>query len=175
MALDPAGVRLVTGGYDYNVCLWDFAGMDTRFKPFRCIEPCGSHQIHDLKYSTTGDKILIISGEAKARVYDRNGLEIAEYQKGDPYIRDLRMTCGHVAALTSGAWNPAVKNRFITSSTDGSIRLWDVDNTRKQADVIAYKTKERGGRTPVTAVAYSSDGKMIAGGMYSCDGKVPIY
>ncbi|KAF9976190.1 hypothetical protein BGZ65_007931, partial [Modicella reniformis] len=173
MALDPAGVRLITGGYDFNVCFWDFAGMDTRFKPFRSIEPCGAHQIHDLKYSITGDKILIISGEAKARIYDRNGLEIAEYQKGDPYIRDLRMTSGHVAALTSGAWHPYVKDKFITSSTDGSIRLWDVENTRKQADVIAYKTKERGGRTPVTTVTYSSDGKMIVGA--GGDGTLSLY
>ncbi|KAG0319754.1 hypothetical protein BGZ99_004946 [Dissophora globulifera] len=173
MALDPAGARLVTGGYDFNVCFWDFAGMDTRFKPFRSMEPCGAHQIHELKYSITGDKILIISGEAKARVYDRNGMEVAEYQKGDPYIRDLRLTSGHVASLTSGAWHPYTKDRFITSSTDGTIRIWDVENIRKQAEVIAYKTKERGGRTPVTTVAYSSDGKMIAGAAE--DGTVSLY
>ncbi|KAF9289790.1 hypothetical protein BGZ68_008635 [Mortierella alpina] len=173
MALDPAGARLVTGGYDFNLCFWDFAGMDTRFRPFRSMEPAGAHQIHDLKYSLTGDKILIISGEAKARIYDRNGLEVAEYQKGDPYIRDMRLTTGHVAALTSGAWHPYIKDRFITSSTDGTIRLWDVENIRKQADVIAYKTKERGGRTAVTTVAYSSDGKMIAGA--GGDGTVSLY
>ncbi|KAF9905261.1 hypothetical protein EC991_001860 [Linnemannia zychae] len=173
MALDPAGARLVTGGYDFNVCFWDFAGMDTRFRPFRSMEPCGAHQIHELKYSLTGDKILIISGEAKARIYDRNGVEVADYQKGDPYIRDLRLTSGHVAALTSGAWHPYTKDRFITSSTDGTIRLWDVENTRKQVDVIAYKTKERGGRTPVTAVAYSSDGRMIAGA--GGDGTISLY
>ncbi|KAF9206783.1 hypothetical protein BGZ49_001834 [Haplosporangium sp. Z 27] len=173
MALDPAGARLVTGGYDFNICFWDFAGMDTRFRPFRTMEPCGAHQIHELKYSPTGDKILIISGEAKARVYSRDGVEVAEYQKGDPYIRDLRLTTGHVAALTSGAWHPFVKDRFITSSTDGTIRLWDVENIRKQVDVIAYKTKERGGRTSVTALSYSSDGKLIAGA--AADGTVSLY
>ncbi|KAG0269420.1 hypothetical protein DFQ27_003545 [Actinomortierella ambigua] len=163
MTLDPAGARLVTGGYDYQMSFWDFAGMDSRFKPFRTLEPCGSHQIHNLQYSLTGDRILVISGETKARIFDRNCTEIAEFQTGDRYIRDLRNTAGHVAALTSGTWHPYMKNTILTASNDGSIRIWDVENTRKQTSVIAYKTKERGGRTPVTAVAYSSNGKLIAG------------
>ncbi|CAO3667574.1 unnamed protein product [Rhizopus microsporus] len=28
LTLDPAGARLITGGYDYDVKFWDFAGMD---------------------------------------------------------------------------------------------------------------------------------------------------
>ncbi|KAF9166099.1 hypothetical protein DFQ26_008688 [Actinomortierella ambigua] len=173
MTLDPAGARLVTGGYDYQMSFWDFAGMDSRFKPFRTLEPCGSHQIHNLQYSLTGDRILVISGETKARIYDRNCTEIAEFQTGDRYIRDLRNTAGHVAALTSGTWHPYMKNTILTASNDGSIRIWDVENTRKQTSVIAYKTKERGGRTPVTAVAYSSNGKLIAGA--GGDGTILLY
>ncbi|KAG0231373.1 hypothetical protein BGW42_000269, partial [Actinomortierella wolfii] len=173
MTLDPAGARLVTGGYDYQMCFWDFAGMDTRFKPFRTLEPCGSYQIHNLQYSLTGDRILVISGETKARIYDRNCTELAQFQTGDRYIRDLRTTSGHVAALTSGAWHPYLKNTFVTASNDSSIRIWDVENTKKQTSVIAYKTKERGGRTPVSAVAYSSNGKFIAGA--GGDGTILLY
>ena len=40
LALDPSGARLVTGGYDYDVKLFDFAGMDSTLKPFRTIRPC---------------------------------------------------------------------------------------------------------------------------------------
>ncbi len=40
LTLDPSGARVVTGGYDYNVRLWDFAGMDSTFKSFRTITPC---------------------------------------------------------------------------------------------------------------------------------------
>ena len=40
MGLDPSGARLVTGGYDYDVKFWDFAGMDASFKAFRSLQPC---------------------------------------------------------------------------------------------------------------------------------------
>lgn len=38
---------------------------------------------------------------------------------------------------------------------------------RKQKQVIVVKSKERGARTRVTACAWSHDGKMVAGGMYT--------
>ena len=40
LALDPAGARLVTGSYDYQVKFWDFAGMDAGLRSFRTISPC---------------------------------------------------------------------------------------------------------------------------------------
>lgn len=163
LSLEPSGSRLISGSYDYDVKFWDFAGMDASYRPFRSIEPCGGHKIHDLHYSITGDSFLIISGAARAKLFDRDGYEITEYAKGDPYIRDLRKTDGHISGLTSGAWHPNDKNTFITASQDSTIRIWDVENKRKQKEVIVYKSKERGGRTVVTTTAYSKDGKMIVG------------
>ena len=32
LAIDANGARIATGGYDYEVALWDFAGMDSSFK-----------------------------------------------------------------------------------------------------------------------------------------------
>lgn len=40
LGMDPSGARVITGGYDYDVKLWDFAGMDSRLQSFRCITPC---------------------------------------------------------------------------------------------------------------------------------------
>jgi WD40 repeat protein len=39
VALDPAGARLITGSYDYEVKFWDFAAMDAGMKSFRTIIP----------------------------------------------------------------------------------------------------------------------------------------
>lgn len=163
LTLDPSGTRLVSGSYDYDVKFWDFAGMDRSFKPFRTIQPCGEHQIHNLQYSLSGDSILVISGSARAKIFDRDGLEKCEYAKGDPYIRDLRHTDGHVGALTSGSWHPLDKETFATSSQDGSIREWDVERKRKQKTTIVYKSRERGGRSPCTTLTYSHDAKYLAG------------
>ncbi|KDN39590.1 hypothetical protein RSAG8_08746, partial [Rhizoctonia solani AG-8 WAC10335] len=163
LAVDPSGARVVTGSHDYDVKLWDFGGMDARFKPFRSWEPAESYHVHDLKYSNAGDKFLIISGTSQAKLYERDGEEVATFIKGDPYIRDMKNTAGHVGELTACAWHPKESNLFITSSYDSTIRIWDVENKRKQKTVIVVKSKERGTRTKVMSCAYSRDGKMIAG------------
>ncbi|KAG8734957.1 hypothetical protein FRC11_003561, partial [Ceratobasidium sp. 423] len=108
LAVDPSGARVVTGSHDYDVKLWDFGGMDSRFKPFRSWEPAESYHVHDLKYSNAGDKFLVISGTSQAKLYERDGEEVyvalyfflqrllmrrsATFIKGDPYIRDMKNT-----------------------------------------------------------------------------------
>ncbi|KAG1470804.1 hypothetical protein G6F56_002470 [Rhizopus delemar] len=163
LTLDPAGTRLISGSYDYDVKFWDFAGMDRSFKPFRTVQPCNEHQIHELEYSLSGDSFLVISGNSRAKIFSRDGIEKSEYAKGDPYIRDQRHTDGHIGALTSGTWHPSDRQLFSTSSQDGTIREWDVEKVRKQKTTIVYKSRERGGRSPCTALAYSPDAKLTAG------------
>ncbi|XP_033617088.1 WD repeat-containing protein 70-like [Fukomys damarensis] len=104
LGLDPSGARLVTGGYDYDVKFWDFAGMDASFKAFRSLQPCECHQIKSLQYSNTGDMILVVSGSSQAKVIDRDGFEVMECIKGDQYIVDMANTkafseCGGLSGI----------------------------------------------------------------------------
>eukprot|EP00061_Rhincodon_typus_P012459 g38213.t1 len=92
LGLDPSGARLVTGGYDYEVKLWDFAGMDASLQAFRSLQPCECHQIKSLQYSSTGDVILCVAGSAQAKVLDRDGFQVMECVKGDQYIVDQAKT-----------------------------------------------------------------------------------
>ncbi|KAF8203283.1 transcription factor [Pholiota molesta] len=163
LALDPSGARIVSGSYDYDCKLWDFGGMDMRCKPFKSWEPAGTYYIHDLKFSNDGSQFLCLSGTTQAKLFDRDGEELATFVKGDPYIRDMKNTSGHVGELTSCAWHPKDPKLFITSSADSTIRIWDVDNKRKQKTVIVVRSKERGARTKVTACNYSPDGNLIGG------------
>ena len=78
------------------------------------------------------------------------------------FLRDLKNTVGHVGPLTSVCWHPTDPTRFLTSSIDGTIRIWDSGERFKSKTTIVVKSKERGGRTKVTKALWSTDGKWIA-------------
>ena len=42
VSVDSNGSRLATGGYDFDVKLWDFTGMDSSMRYFRSFQPCES-------------------------------------------------------------------------------------------------------------------------------------
>ncbi|KAF4704790.1 WD repeat-containing protein 70, partial [Perkinsus olseni] len=46
---------------------------------------------------------------------------------GDQYIRDLQHTKGHTATITDGHWHPMDPSKWITSSLDCTIRIWDIN------------------------------------------------
>lgn len=69
------------------------------------------------------------------QIYDRDGLTLGEFMKGDMYIRDLKNTKGHISGLTCGEWHPKSKETILTSSEDGSLRVWDVNDLKSQKQV----------------------------------------
>ena len=163
LAIDPSGSRLVSGSIDYDVKFWNFAGMDSNLKNFRSIKPCESHVIRNLEYSSTGDKILVIAGSWQAKVIDRDGHEVLECVKGDPYVVDVKRSKGHVGFLTSGSWHPKIKDEFLTASQDGSLRLWMTElNGRNSKACIKCKSASSGLKTIPTASSYSRDGLLVS-------------
>ncbi|CAH2056870.1 unnamed protein product, partial [Iphiclides podalirius] len=172
LAVDPSGARLATGSIDYDVSFWDFAGMDSSMRSFRTLQPCENHPIKALQYSATGDSILVVSGSAQAKVLDRDGFEVLECVKGDQYITDMAKTKGHTASLNSGCWHPHVREEFMTSSRDGTLRLWLTGNPKQHKSVI--KPRQQGGlKTNPTACTFSRDGNVVACGCY--DGSIQMW
>nr|XP_020485428.1 WD repeat-containing protein 70 [Labrus bergylta] len=172
LCLDPSGARLVTGGYDYDVRFWDFAGMDQALQAFRSLQPCECHQIKSLQYSITGDVILVVSGNAQAKVLDRDGFNVMECVKGDQYIVDMANTKGHTAMLNCGCWHPKTKEEFMTCSNDGTVRTWDVQSDKKHKSVFKPRSFQ-GKKVIPTCCAYSRDGKLVAAGCQ--DGTIQIW
>uniref|UniRef100_A0A8C9TQE9 WD repeat-containing protein 70 n=1 Tax=Scleropages formosus TaxID=113540 RepID=A0A8C9TQE9_SCLFO len=172
LGLDPSGARLVTGGYDYDVKFWDFAGMDASLQAFRSLQPCECHQIKSLQYSITGDVILVVAGNAQAKVLDRDGFQVLECVKGDQYIVDMANTKGHTAMLNCGYWHPKIKEEFLTCSNDGTVRTWDLNSEKKHKAVFKPRSQQ-GKRVTPTCCTYSRDGKLIAAGCQ--DGTIQIW
>ncbi|XP_053500988.1 WD repeat-containing protein 70 isoform X2 [Ictalurus furcatus] len=172
LGLDTSGARLVTGGFDFDVKFWDFAGMDAALQAFRSLQPCECHQIKSLQYSITGDVILVVAGNAQAKVLDRDGFQVLECTKGDQYIVDMANTKGHTAMLNSGCWHPKIKEEFLTCSNDGTVRTWDLNNEKKHKSVFKPRSMQ-GKRVTPTCCTYSRDGKLIAAGCQ--DGTIQIW
>ncbi|KMT05771.1 hypothetical protein BVRB_7g166120 [Beta vulgaris subsp. vulgaris] len=172
LAVDPSGSRVLSGSYDYTVRMYDFQGMKRDLASFRQFEPFEGHQVRALSWSPTAGFFLCVTGSAQAKIYDRDGLTIGEFVKGDMYIRDLKNTKGHISGITCGEWHPDKKETILTSSEDGSLRIWDVNDFKSQKQVIKPKLA-RPGRVPVTTCAWERDGKSIAGGLG--DGSIQIW
>ncbi|RDD44206.1 WD repeat-containing protein 70 [Trichoplax sp. H2] len=172
VAIDRGGGRIATGGVDYDVKLWDFGGMAAALQSFRTVTPCESHQIKSLQFSSTGDKILVASGSAQAKVLDRDGMEIMECVKGDQYLSDMASTKGHVAMLHRACWDPFTNEEFMTCSDDGTLRLWDVNNSKKHKTIIKTKGSD-GRRTIPTTCTYSKGRRLVAGGCQ--DGSLQLW
>ncbi|KAL8543875.1 hypothetical protein ACS0TY_004433 [Phlomoides rotata] len=172
LAVDHTGSRVLSGSFDYTVRMYDFQGMNARLQSFRQLEPFEGHQIRCLSWSPTSDRFLCVSGSAQAKIYDRDGLTLGEFVKGDMYIRDLKNTKGHITGLSCGEWHPKDKETILTSSEDGSVRIWDVNNFQSQKQVIKPKLS-RHGRVPVTTCTWDREGKQIAAGVG--DGSIQIW
>ncbi|PVU96186.1 hypothetical protein BB561_001357 [Smittium simulii] len=133
---DKSGATMATGGYDYLVKLWNFGTMDASFQSFREIEPAEGCQVNDISFSSNGENFLVATTSSQAKLFDKSGLFLQVYKKGDMYIRDMRHTSGHVSSINSCLWNPQNKQEFLTASDDSTVRIWDPDYYLKQKQHI---------------------------------------
>ncbi|BBN09954.1 WD repeat-containing protein 70 [Marchantia polymorpha subsp. ruderalis] len=172
LAVDPTGSRVLTGGYDYTVKMYDFQGMNAQLRSFRHLEPSEGHQVRSLSWSPTADMFIVVTGSAQAKIFDRDGFTLGEFLKGDMYIRDLKNTKGHISGLTAGQWHPKDREKALTSSEDGSLRIWDVTDFKSQKQVIKPRLA-RPGRVSVSTCCWGQDGRCLAGGL--ADGSVQVW
>ncbi|CAM9555038.1 unnamed protein product [Ectocarpus sp. 4 AP-2014] len=168
LALDRAGGRVATGSNDYKVKLFDFGGMDKRHLPFREIEPEEGNVVVSISYSGTGHAFLVCTAGSQPKVYDRDGNQLAHFVKGDPYLKNMTSTKGHVTRVTGGDWHPTKRNEMLTCSVDGTVRIWNLtgklafDNLINQT-VIKLRSA-RALKLGCTAAVYHQEGRRIAAG-----------
>mmetsp|Transcript_19012 Transcript_19012/g.44353 ORF Transcript_19012/g.44353 Transcript_19012/m.44353 type:complete len:712 (+) Transcript_19012:103-2238(+) len=189
--VDPKAARMVVGGMDGNCRFFDFGGMNEKKEAFRMVEPVDGHMVQAISFSTSGGAVLVVCSDAHARIYDRDGSAklIQSTVKGDMYVRDVLHTKGHTQTLTDGMWHPYSAHNWITSSLDGTVRIWDLNATPVGMDQVlpsihVLKCVDKrnvcvgggsgraGGLHPTCCAMSSLDG-MIAGGC--SDGSVQVF
>lgn len=89
------------------------------------------------------------------------------------YITDQARTKGHTAGLFSGGWNPVVREEFMTSSADGTVRTWDFYNGGKNHKTAIKCRAQNGLKVTPTSITYNREGKVI--GRYQDREKIQIF
>ncbi|CAL8086980.1 unnamed protein product [Calicophoron daubneyi] len=172
LGVDPAGARVATGGFDFDVKMWDFGGMDRTCRPFKVFRPCEEHQIKHLEFSPSGEYLLAISGSAQAQIVSRDGDPVCFTNKGYQYITDPAAAKGHTHGLHWGCWHPFDPSKILTCSQDATLRLWDINDaetvmndTRIPNHKSVIKPRSAQGRKVIpTTCSFSKDAHIIAAG-----------
>jgi WD repeat-containing protein 70 len=165
LCTDPSGARFALGGK--HLSLFDFSSLDQhRQSPFKTLEVEEGYNVVDIAYSNTGDRVIVGTGSVSPRILGRDGELVMEFIRGDMYVTDMARTTGHTASVTGVAWHPLERDVVLTSSTDGSARLWNLNGKTQFHKLVCdkvYRAKnERGQRTGVTSVVFHPGGREFA-------------
>ncbi|KAJ1428522.1 WD40-repeat-containing domain protein [Ochromonadaceae sp. CCMP2298] len=178
ISVEPSGSRVVTGSLDSTLKMFDFGGMDSRHRAFKSVEAQEAHMVAALAHSPSGDRFIVATGSNQPKIFDREGVELLKFVRGDMYLRDLSNTKGHTMEVMGVAWHPFEKEIVLTCSTDGSLRLWDLTGECAFGNLInrhVLKVRPATGanRLAVHSCCFSPSGAKIVGGC--ADGSVQIW
>jgi len=192
-SLDPSGARLITGSLDGTLKFHDLQSITpTTIRAFKSVDPSNtrpsaaanneSHPIASVAFNPLSPStVLVVDASAQPKLLSRDGELISEFVKGDMYLRDMNNTKGHISQVTGGVWHPTNRQICVTAGTDSTLRIWDIENTRQQKEVLVVKSRQAGsaGRTRLTAMSWGSQSSET--GIQSClvatalDGTMVMY
>ncbi|GAA1259395.1 nSTAND1 domain-containing NTPase [Arthrobacter pascens] len=142
MAFSPDGKRILTGGPDGTLRLWNAEtgqALD---------EPISGHKdkVNGVAFSPDGRRVLSCGDDGTVRLWDA----ATGGALGAPLT-------GHTGAVTSVAFGPG-GHRILSGGDDGTLRLWDPETGR------ALGKPMTGHKNAVTSVAFGPDGRRIVSG-----------
>ena len=148
--------KIIVGGGDGQVCLFRTDGKDTA--QLLKIQILGA--IHGLSVSPDGLQSLVAT--EKGYIYRVRNNDFSQ----------MLLCENHTAPVTSVWFNPSASDRFITTSEDGTIRLWDSNNYTVQARCIASSYNTAQGQSVFANCAIFTDEIILSGWS---DGRIRAY
>eukprot|EP00919_Chromeraceae_sp_WS-2016_P053915 GHVR01128018.1.p1 GENE.GHVR01128018.1~~GHVR01128018.1.p1 ORF type:complete len:422 (+),score=138.63 GHVR01128018.1:106-1371(+) len=183
LAVNPKCSRMASGGFDHTVKLWDFNGMTSDKRSFRSFEPIEGHAIQGLCFNSSGSHFICAAGECNLKIYTQDGEIESETIKGDMYIRDMTHTRGHTHMICCCDTHPLDRECCLTGSYDGTIRIWDIFNSKVEGvdkqipNKHCFKIIDKRGinicNCHVLSAVYRPDGKIIVAGCN--DGSIQLF
>jgi len=147
IAFGPKGKRLVSGGDDRSVRLFDL-DHEKRKSPLLMAGHGG--RVLAVAFSPDGSLIASAGEDDSIRLWNAHNGTMDRLLAGDP-----EGNTGHKNTVLAVAFSP--DGRYLASgSFDKTVRVWDLSNANKQRFIL----KGHGGSTK--AVAFSPDGQQLA-------------
>jgi WD40 repeat protein len=148
----PVKSRLISGGHDGHVKIWDIQGYREELVLGADIVRAHQDSVLGVSFSPDGHSILSASRDRTARLWDRtSGKLLGEFQQGHHYL------AATAVFFPDGA-------RFLTAAVDGSARIWDISTG------MQVQTLDGTGLSAAAAIA--PDGKRVATGSESRTAKI---
>lgn len=148
----PDGTRLVTGGEDKTVRVWDVTALLAGTGPAEQIHLLVAHSKRITAVAWSPDPTLIASSSEDGNVWI---WQLSQTQQGEDDARALQQL-SHITAVYALAWHPA--GRFLaTASLDSTLDLWD-------APAGLHLGTLEGHEGWATALAWNPVGTILASG-----------
>ena len=133
VAMAPQGDRMVTGGRDGMIRLWDLAGqLQLEFSGH-------TESVEDVAFSSDGNYLATVSHDGTAVVWNLEGIVISAIPHSDP-----------LEAVSFSPDNSAI----VTASSTGAIQVWTVEG-----DPVLSLSLDSG---PIDDVQFTQTGEAIA-------------
>ncbi|CAD7922226.1 unnamed protein product [Amoebophrya sp. A25] len=134
MTFDQSASIMVSGCLDGQLHYFNFHGMDLECEPYRSLNPVESHPINSLAMQHRTQNLLVSCADTHVRIYGTDAMTaepICTTARGDNNMRDTLQTKGHTTAVNQAHWHSEMEKWFISCSTDGTCRLWNMLGKRK--------------------------------------------